>query len=566
MANQDKAAHWIARTDGPALEDVTLGDLLDRQAAQFGNRPAVVTHNTERETVTTWTYRELKENADRLARGLMAIGVARGDHVAVMSPNGPEWLLLEYALAKLGAVLVTVNPGYREAELRYLLTQGRISHLVFTAAYRRHDIAAMLSNLMPDLATATPDTDRTAKEFPDLRRLVLIGEGSAPFALPFATLMETGVSQEDLASRQATVSPDDVMQIQYTSGTTGSPKGAMLTHHSTINNARLMGARAGFRSDDVLLSAMPFFHTAGCVCNVMGMLAVGGCLVTMDAFEPGKMLDLWEKHGATVINAVPTMYSRMLDHPDFAARKTDTLRLANTGGTSIPPSLMRALKDKTGARPMIIMGMTECSPIITETDPADDFETQISTAGTPLPHTELKIVDPETGATVAFGDSGELCIRGYLVTKGYFDMPEKTADSIDAEGWLHSGDLAVLTESGHLSIVGRLKDMIIRGGENVYPVEIEDFLLAHPEISQAQVVGCPDPDLGEEVFAFVLLRPGARLTGADVQAHCRANLARHKMPKFVEIVTEFPTTPNGKIQKFALRDMAARIVKERETA
>ncbi|GGL61623.1 AMP-binding protein [Wenxinia marina] len=557
------AAIWSADEPAGGLLDLGLGAMLDRQAAAHADRPAVVVEDAARGRTTRWTYAELKDAADRLARGLIGWGVGHGDHVAVMAPNCAEWIALEYALAKVGAVLVTVNPGLREDEIGYILGQGRISHLLFAAEFRGYDLAAALGRLMPDLADATGGV-RTGDALPDLRHLSLIGPGEAPFALPFDALAGLGadVTADALAERQAQVGPDDIAQIQYTSGTTGRPKGAMLRHRSILNNARQMGLRAGLTADDVLLSAMPLFHTAGCVCNALGMLNVGGCFVAMDAFEPALMLELWERHAATVINAVPTMYARMLDHPDFARRRTGSLRLANTGGTSIPPSLMRRLKDETGAEPMIVMGMTECSPVITQTSPEDDFETRISTAGTPLPGTEVRILDPETGAPVPFGAEGELCIRGYLLTAGYFDMPEKTAEAIDEDGWLHSGDLAVLDEGGHLRIVGRLKDMLIRGGENVYPVEIEDCLLTHPDVSQAQVVGAPDPDLGEEVYAFVLLRDGATATPEALRDHVRVRLARHKLPKWVEVVDGFPMTSNGKIRKVELREIAAVRVRE----
>jgi fatty-acyl-CoA synthase len=547
-------AYWNGGAE-VALLDMTIGQMLDRQAETHGARTALVVDNAERDHVETLTYAELRQAVDDLARGLMGWGVTVGSHVAVMAPNCLEWVLLEYALAKVGAVLVTVNPSLHEDEIGYILGQGKISHLMFAAHYRRYDIAAALQRLMPDLANAH-DGRRAGTALPDLTHLALVGPGDAPFAARFSDVVAAGQGQ-DLDARQAMVRSADVVQIQYTSGTTGRPKGAMLTHHSTLNNAWLMGARAGYRSDDVMLSAMPLFHTAGCVCNLMGMLAVGGCFVTMDAFDPERMLRLWQDHGATVINAVPTMYARMMDHPRFASFRTDSLRLANTGGTSIPPSLMQRVRDLTGAEPMIVMGMTECSPVITQTDPADDFETRISTAGRALPHTEIRIIHPETRAPSDFGEAGELCIRGYLVTRGYFDMPDKTAEALDAEGWLLSGDLAVLEETGHLRIVGRLKDMLIRGGENVYPVEIEDCLLAHPDIAQAQVVGVPDPDLGEEIFAFVLPRDGASLTHDTVREHVRARLARHKLPRHVEVVSSFPMTANGKIRKIELRETAA---------
>ena len=547
MATQAEA-WWPASREGE-LVDLTLGGLLAAQAQAHGARIAAVFVDGATGATTRWSFESLLARTGLLARGLMEWGVGQGDRVAVMAPNCAEWIELEFALARIGAVLVTVNPALRARELDYVLRQGRVGHLIHAAQFRRQDIAAMVAELV------------AGGTFPDLRGICAIA-GEGPATVAGLAARGAALDAGALAEREARVRPHDVMQIQYTSGTTGRPKGAMLSHHSTVNNARLMAARGGFGPDDVLLSAMPLFHTAGCVCNIIGMLACGGRAVIMDGFDPAAMLAAWRDHGATVINGVPTMYARMLDHPDFAAGPARRLRIAFMGGTSIPPSLLRRLRDATGAAPMVIMGMTECSPIITQTDPADPFETRIATAGIPLPHTEVKIVDPATGATLPWGARGELCVRGYLLTRGYFDMPDKTAETIDPEGWLHSGDLAVLERSGHLSIVGRLKDMIIRGGENVFPVEIEDFLLEHPDVAQAQVVGVPDPDLGEEIFAFVLAAPGTAPSPQALQDHCRAGLARHKMPKYLRVLDAFPLTPNGKVQKFALRDMALALTKE----
>lgn len=553
---------WWSATGGADLIDVTLGTLLDAQAAQFTDRTAAVCVDTRNGVESRWTYGELKVATERLARSLIGWGVDSGDHVAVMSPNRAEWILLEYALARIGAVLVTVNPALQERELDYLLTQGRISHLIFADTFRKQNLASMVAGVMSG-AEMAGQGGISSSNYPDLKGLCALDSGvNGALSFPELEAMAEAVSPEDQQRRQTAVQPNDVMQIQYTSGTTGKPKGAMLSHHSTINNARLMSERGSFCSDDVLLSAMPLFHTAGCVCNIMGMLASGGCVVVLDDFDPGAMLAQWERHAATIINGVPTMYSRMMAHPDFTRRRTDELRLAFMGGTSIPPSLMKQVCEATGAQPMIIMGMTECSPIITQTNPDDAFGVRITTAGIPLPHTELRIVDPQTGMPVGWGEKGELCIRGYLLTRGYFDMPEKTAETIDAEGWLHSGDLAVLEKTGHLRIVGRLKDMIIRAGENVFPVEIEEFLLEHPAVSQAQVVGVPDPDLGEQIFAFIMPTGDAKVSADEIRDFCRSNIARHKIPKYIHALSAFPMTSNGKIQKFALRDMALSLIQE----
>lgn len=560
-------AHWHPDTSGSPLFEETLGDMLDRQTAKYGSRPAAILFDDARGIEMRWSYAQLHSAATETARGLIGLGVLPGDHVAVMATNGPEWLRLEVALAKIGATLVTVNPGLLKDELAYVLEQGRVAWLIAIPSFRRNDIAGNLAALMPDLAGVTDGRRQAPAAFPTLKGIVGIGSELPAFAMPFdhLTKLAEGVSTDEVAARQAAVEPQDIMQIQYTSGTTGKPKGAMLTHRGIVNNGRLMAERAGYRTDDVLLSAMPFFHTAGCVCNVIGMLSVGGCLASIEGFDAERMVELWDELGATIINAVPTMFLRMLDSPEAEGR-TLQLRIASTGGTSIPPTLMERLYRDHGARPMIIMGMTECSPIITQTDPNDPMELKITTAGTPLPHTEIQVIDPVTGITVACGQEGELCIRGYQVTAGYFDMPEKTSETIDGEGWLHSGDLAVLDETGHLRIVGRLKDMLIRGGENVYPVEIENYLNKHPDIQQAEVVGVSDPEMGEEVFAFLRLAEGRSLTEKEVQDYCRKGLARHKMPKFVAFMEEFPMTANGKIQKFELRRLAEARVEEQSHA
>ncbi|MFD1910681.1 AMP-binding protein [Halodurantibacterium flavum] len=541
---------------GPGLAEITVGEALRLQAEARGDAPALIYGEAMLD------YATLDRQVDLLARALIGLGTQPGDHVAVMAPNSVEWVLLEYALARIGAVMVTVNPAFRSQELAYLLRQGRVSTLLTVRAHRRAEIAADLAALLPDLAGADPVRGRRGEAFPDLRHVVMLDDADLPGALTFTALLSLAeaVPRAQLAARAAAVKPGDVMQVQYTSGTTGAPKGAMLTHRGCYNNARLMAARGGFGPDDRLLSAMPLFHTAGCVCNVLGMLAVGGCLILLPEFEPGAMMSAAEAHGATIINAVPTMYRRMLDHPDAGTRGMSALRIAFTGGTSIPPALMLELRQRFGAEPMIIMGMTECSPIITQTDPSDDLETRCATAGTPLPHVEVRIADPETGTPMDHGQPGELLIRGFGVMRGYFDMPDRTAETIDAAGWLHSGDLAVLAPSGHLRIVGRLKDMLIRGGENVYPVEIEEALMTHPDIAEAQVVGVPDPDLGEEIFAFLIPTPGARLDPAAVQDWCKASFARHKTPRYIRVLDSLPLTANGKVQKFELRRMAAEAV------
>lgn len=557
-------SHWRPDDSAKALRDITLGDLLREQAQRFGDRPAII---FDEPTINVrWTYAELDREVDNVARALIAIGTSAGDHVALMSSNRPEWVLLEYALARIGAVLVTVNPAFKAEELSYLLSQGHISTLIFMDSYRGFSLADMLGELIPDLAASTDGQRQKQQPFPHLRTIISLGDAPIAGALSFAQMLTRAVEvgAETLAKRAAAVAPKDITQIQYTSGTTGSPKGAMLTHYGTVNNAILAGDRAGYVESDVMVSAMPLFHTAGCVCNVMGMAAAGGCLVMMENFDATRTLDLIEKYAGTITNGVPTMYVRILQDEKLKSgqRNLSSWRIAYTGGTSIPPSLMLELNERVGAEPVIIMGMTECSPIITQTVPTDPLEEKVTNAGIPLPHVELRIVDTQTGQTTPLGQGGELHIKGFLVTTGYFDMPDQTAQTIDGDGWLHSGDLAVLDEDGYLRIVGRIKDMLIRGGENIYPVEIEDLLLGHECVSQAQVVGVPDKEFGEEIFAFVVMRDGNAIDPDALRQWCRKHMARHKVPRYIAALDTLPLTANGKVRKVELRELANNMIAE----
>lgn len=551
MAITGDLAIWEAESFGSVLRDMTIGALLDEQAERWPEHEALVVPGEA--GPRRWSYRALRAEVDAVARALIGLGVAQGDRVAVLAPNLPEWLMLDYALARIGAVMVTVNTAYRRQELHYLLDQGRVRVIATVAAYRGNSYLDHLRDLRADGLLG------------GLEHVVLIGPGAAPDLVAWEEFIRRGaaVSDETLAQRQAAVRPEDVVQIQYTSGTTGAPKGVMLTHHGLVNNANLMGDRAGYTAQDRLLSVMPLFHTAGCVCNALGMLAKGGTLVLMAAFDAAEALALLVSEAITVINGVPTMYLRLLAEPGVREGRFAGcgLRIAFTGGTTIPASVMHEMKACFGADPVVIMGMTEASPLITQTLLSDSFERSTGSAGIPLPFTEIKVIDPKTGATLPCGAEGELCIRGYLVTPGYFDMPARTAEAIDPQGWLRSGDLAVLDREGYLRIVGRSKDMIIRGGENLYPAEIEDLLMRHPEIEQAQVVGVPDAEFGEEAYAFIIRRPGSTLDEASLRLWCRASFSRHKIPRYLAFTEAFPQTASGKVKKFELREQArSRIV------
>lgn len=557
MAIRGDASLWEAESEGTELLDLTLGDLLDQQAGIYGEQEAVVYRYPEDGLELRLGFRALRDRVDEVARGLLALGVQAGDKVAVLATNVPQWLLLELAVPKIGAVLVTVNTNARLSELDYLLRQAEVRTLVLMAEHRGNRYCDALVSLVPELAARAPgDVGPLAcAAFPSLRHAVLIGADAAcPGLMPFDAMVAQGarIPADVLQMRQAAVRPDDVSQIQFTSGTTGAPKGAMITHRSTLNNARLFGLRAGFRPGDRMVTAMPFFHTAGNVVDVLGLLAHGGTLVKAIQFDPVKLLHLVAQERATILHGVPTMLIAMLQHPQAAATDTSTLRLVLSGGTPIPVPVLEQVKRQFGADPVIGFGMTEASPMVTGTLASDSFALKSSTVGKPLAHVSVKIVDADNHP-VALGQVGELLIRGFGVMKGYYRMPEKTAEAIDADGWLHSGDLATMDGQGYIRIVGRIKDMIIRGGENVYPAEVEGFLMRHPAIRQAQVVGIPDKSMGEESAAFIQVREGHALDAAEVEAYCRANMSRHKLPKYIRFVEEYPLTPSGKVRKFDLR-------------
>ena len=612
MGTQDGRSTWAREPFGTALVETTIGALLDEQARAFSDKEALV--YAQPDCRLRLTYRQLREEADRVARGLMALGVGRGDHVAVLAASVPQWVLLEMAVPRIGAVLVTVNTNYRQEELAYLLRQADVHTLVLMREWRGNDYLGAFAALVPEAASiADPAREALASAaFPRLRRAVLLdalevdlggepaGFGSpdgaggaaeaggmgdpdggppgaggpppdelgqppherssapdAPGLLPFARLRALGqqVPEQALRARQAAVGPHDTFQIQFTSGTTGAPKGAMISHHGAINNARLVALRARLTHADRYASAMPLFHTAGSIVDQLSMLAVGGTVVRAVAFEPALMVELVERERATVMDAVPTMLIAMLQQPRVQAGgfAKGSLRCVISGGTPIPVPVMEQVKALLGAEPAIVFGMTEASPIIAQTLPDDPFELRSATVGVPQAHTDLRIVDAQGEAT-ALGEPGELLVRGYLVMKGYYGQPERTAQAIDANGWLHSGDLATMDAGGYVRIVGRIKDMIIRGGENVYPAEVEGFLMRHPAVRQAQVVGVPDAYLGEESAAFVQLHAGAQLTEDALRDWCRAHLSRHKLPRHIRFVADYPQTPSGKVKKFELRE------------
>jgi fatty-acyl-CoA synthase len=518
-------SYWPAERS-VAIEDLTVGDLLRSAAAEAPDRVALVEGVADPAARRRWTYRELLADSERLARGLLE-RFEPGERVAVWAPNLAEWVLLEYALGLAGLVLVTVNPAYRPKELAWVLAQSGSSGIVLVPSYRGN---AMLESL-----------EEVAPELPALREIILWDD------LP--SVMAAGGTDRELPQ----VSPDAPAQIQYTSGTTGFSKGALLHHRGLVNNSNMFTTRLEVQQGDVYINSMPLFHTGGCVQGALGCLWRRATQVLMSpGFDPGLMLDLVEQERGNIVLGVPTMLIAVLEQPDFASRDLSSARNGLTGGSTVPPELVRRVERELGIRLGNTYGQTEASPVITQTRLDDAPADKSDTIGQPLPQVEVKIIDIDTGEIVPVGTFGELCARGYQVMTAYYDMADKTAETIDAEGWLHTGDLATMDERGYFRIVGRLRDMIIRGGENIYPREIEEALFDHPSVADVAVVGLPDPTWGEAVGAFVRLQPGSTTTEKELFDFVRGRLAPHKTPKVWRFVDQFPLTPSGKVQKFVL--------------
>jgi fatty-acyl-CoA synthase len=541
------------------MQDKTLHQVLEETAARFPHNDAVVYVDRG----LRWSYREFNERCRTLAKGLLRCGITRGSHVAVWAYNVPEWLLLQYALPKIGAVLVTVNTYYKSHELEYLLKQSDAAALFLVQGFKDVDYVGTLEAVLPELPDSQPGALDSAK-LPFLHTVAFMGEGRRPGMLSFEDLMAAGakVPDAELDAIQATLSPDDVINMQYTSGTTGFPKGVMLTHRNIIHNAWLIGERMGLTERDRYLIPVPFFHCFGCVLSTLNCVVRGATMVPIEIFDAQKVLAAVERERCTAINGVPTMFIAELRHPEFGRYDLSTLRTGIMAGATCPEEVMRQVMEQMHAREMTICyGLTETAPVLTQTGRDDSVERRVTTVGRVLPDTDVRIVDPETGAALPAGTPGELVARGYGVMKGYYKMPEATANTIRG-GWLHTKDLAVMDASGYVRILGRVDDMIIRGGENVYPREIEEFLYTHPKVKDIAVVGVPSDKYGEEVMAFVQLREGERASVDEIQEYCKARISRFKVPKYITFVEHYPMTASGKIQKFKLREMGRAILKQ----
>lgn len=572
MGVKGNRAIWEAESRGIDLISVTIGELFDRQCDAIPDKEALVYNYPEIGLDLRLSFRQYQDEANRLAKGLLALGIEKGEHVAVWATNVPEWILLEIALAKIGAVLVTVNTNCRAAEIEYVLNQGDITTLFMIEGFRGNSYVDSVYRIAPELKSiADPIHERLrCPALPELKRVVLIRSDSQPGMMLYSHVGTLGeiISDDMLSARQSSLDPHDVIQMQYTSGTTGFPKGVMLTHYAILNQAHVSCEIGNLRADERYVTAMPFFHIAGSLGAILFGVYLGCTLIPLIYFDPEKELELFHKEKATLSFNVPTMLVAMLNHPRFIAGEFDlsSLREIITGATPVPVVLMEQLKTKIGADCTIVYGLTESTGSVTETIQTDSFELKSSTVGIPHPHMDIKIADPVTGEPVGFGESGELMTRGFLVMKGYYNMPDKTAETIDAEGWLHTGDLATMNRDGYINIVGRVKDMIIRGGENIYPAEIESFLMRHPAIAEAQVVGVPDSFMGEEVAAVLRLRPNETADQTEILDYCRDGISRHKVPKHIRFVASFPLTASGKVKKFELKEQLIRDLELEEIA
>ena len=531
-------SYTSAISDTPLLGD-TIGENLDAAVRRFPDRPALVDVPAGRR----WSYAELAADVDALALGLLAAGVTVGDRVGIWAPNCAEWVLTQYATAKIGAILVNINPAYRTSELEFVLTQSGARLLVAAQRLKTSDYAAMIAEVRPRCAA--------------LEQVVLLGTGE------WDALLETGRRADRGALGAIELSADDPINIQYTSGTTGFPKGATLSHHNILNNGYFVGELCHYTHEDKICIPVPFYHCFGMVMGNLAATSHGAAMVIpAPSFDPVATLEAVQAERCTSLYGVPTMFIAELAVPDFGRFDLSSLRTGIMAGSPCPVEVMKQVIDRMGMSEVsICYGMTETSPVSTQTRVDDSIERRVATVGRAGPHIEVKVIDPATGRAVPRGTPGELCTRGYSVMLGYWRQPDKTAEVIDAARWMHTGDLAVMDDDGYLSITGRIKDMVIRGGENIYPREVEEFLYTHPDILDAQVIGVPDAKYGEELMAWVRMRSGATpLTADALREFCLGKLAHYKIPRYVHITDEFPMTVTGKVRKVEMRERSAEIL------
>ncbi|MFB6465551.1 AMP-binding protein [Cytobacillus sp. Hz8] len=536
----------------------TVAELLADRAQEFPNHEALVYPDRG----LRLTYREFHAQCEKVAKGLIALGIQKGENVAAWSTNVPEWVSLQFGTGKMGAVLVTVNTNYRSTELEYLLKQSDCTTLFLIEEYRDNSYIQTLYELCPELETSKPG-QLESKRLPLLKNVIILGEKKYNGAYNWSDILEMAeqVSDEALREREDTLQPEDVINMQYTSGTTGFPKGVMLTHSNLTNNGYNIARCMNLKQEDRLCIPVPFFHCFGCVIGTLAAVSVGATMVPVEEFDPEKVLWTVEQEKCTALHGVPTMFIAELNHPNFENYDLSSLRTGVMAGSNCPIEVMKNVINKMNMTEITICyGQTESSPVITQTRTDDPMELRVETVGRALPNVEVRIVQPGTTNELPFNEQGELCTRGYHVMEGYYKNPEATREAIDEDGWLHTGDLAVMDKNGYCRITGRLKDMIIRGGENIYPREIEEFLYTHPKILDAQIVGVPDGKYGEEVMAWIILKEEESATEDEIKEYCKGKISRFKIPKFVFFTDSYPMTASGKIQKYKLKEQSINLL------
>jgi len=545
-----KNSYFKGATD-PGLLDDTIGQFFGRIAQQHPDQDALIV----RHQGVRWTWLEYQREVEKLATGLLALGIRTGDRVGIWAPNCYEWCLTQFATARIGAILVCVNPAYRVFELEYALVKSGCKAIIAAEQFKSSRYLEMLQKLAPELQDCSPGSLKSAK-LPALEIVIRMGEDTTPGMYNFGDVCAMGGAAEvsRISDIESTLAPDDIINIQFTSGTTGNPKGASLTHHNILNNANQVAAGMKLTDQDRLCIPVPMYHCFGMVLGMLACVTRGATAVfPAAAFEPGAVLETVEQERCTALHGVPTMFIAELEYPEFDRFDLTSLRTGIMAGAPCPVEVMKkVLSEMHMSEILIAYGQTECSPVNHMTLADDPLEKRVQTVGRAGPHLEVKIID-EQGAIVPVGERGDICTRGYAVMKGYWDEPQRTRETVDPEGWLHSGDLGVMDAEGYVQVVGRLKDMIIRGGENIYPREIEEFLFTHPKIQDAKVVGIADEKYGEEVCVWVQLKDRQTLSEEEIRAFCKDHIAYFKVPRYIRVVDDFPMTVTGKVQKFKMR-------------
>jgi fatty-acyl-CoA synthase len=549
--------HWSytsATSDIPLL-GLTIGDLFDQTVEKYSDNPGLIS----RQQNIRLTYRELQAQVNQCAKGLLQMGFQKGQRVGIWAPNRAEWCITQFATSKIGVILVNINPSYRLNELEYALKQSGCTGVVIAPEFKTSNYTEMLYTLAPELKDSEPGQLKAAK-LPDLTTVIRLGSDKVPGMFTWDELLVMGasISDEQLLEQQRQQGFDDPINIQYTSGTTGFPKGATLSHHNILNNGYFVARLQNFTHEDKLCIPVPLYHCFGMVMGNLGCVTHGATMVyPSEGFDPLSVLQAVQEEKCTALYGVPTMFIAELDYPDFKKFDLSSLRTGVMAGSPCPIEVMKKVISLMNMREVeICYGMTETSPVSTQTRIDAPLEKRVSTVGVIHPHLEIKIVDPNTGQVVPVGQPGELCTRGYSVMLGYWNNPDATTEAIDQARWMHTGDLATMDQEGYINIVGRIKDMIIRGGENVYPREIEEVLYTHPKISDVQVIGIPDPKYGEEIMAWVKVKPGEQITEEEMREYCKGQIAHYKIPRYIKVVDSFPMTVTGKIQKFVMRQQS----------